>query len=309
MVCYYSNSEFSSTWSTDIIENGPYNNMRTSGGHTYHNDGEHGMPFGPKNAGNFYIKRFFEWWDTGLRESLDELRVSGGEPSRSPHFWQLVSKFNNERFRFAVNSNLMMEPERLQRLIDIHQQFRRYDIYTSGEAGGKTGEFTRRGVNYEQWWSNLKHINQVAPQIHTHIMMTVSALSVWGISQFLDDVMLARGIAKTSGSSVPYHMSVNILRFPSFQSVNVIDVEHKNQLADDIQSSIDRSTLLTDSERNSFMRLVEYLRAVDRGYEDVDSNVDKRNDFREFVKQYSSRSGMAWDQHMPATFNEWFNTL
>jgi hypothetical protein len=53
--CSYCNSEFSSTWANDIATKGSYVNMKTSGGHTYENAGEHAMPFGNKNEGNIYV--------------------------------------------------------------------------------------------------------------------------------------------------------------------------------------------------------------------------------------------------------------
>lgn len=312
MACSYCNSEFSSTWSSDITINGPYKNMNTNGGHTYENDGQHGMPFGPKNEGNFYISNFFKWYNKSLRDNLEELRVSGGEPSRSPDFWKLVESFNNEKFRFAVNSNLMMDSERLTKLIDINKHFKRYDIYTSGESFGKNAEFVRSGLVYDEWRQNLKTLQTTAPSIITHIMMTVSVLSIWTVDQFLDDIMSLRRETNTilnDTNNNRYHMSVNILRFPSFQSINIIPVELKNMLADKLQRAVDRADLLTESEHNNFARCIAYLRSVDRGYEDTDSMQDKINDLKNFVNQYSKRRNMPLADYMPKEFNDWFNTL
>ena len=70
------------------------------------------MPYGNKNLNNPYIEKFYEWFEE-IRGGLQELRVSGGEPARSPSFWQLLEMCDNETFDFAVNSNLIMEDERM----------------------------------------------------------------------------------------------------------------------------------------------------------------------------------------------------
>jgi hypothetical protein len=312
MSCSYCNSEFSSTWSSDISNNGPYENMLTNGGHTYKNDGQHGMPFGPKNQGNFYISSFFKWYEKSLRNNLEELRISGGEPSRSPDFWRLVDMFNNERFRFAVNSNLMMDDERLIKLAAINNQFKRYDIYTSGECFGKNAEFVRSGLKYDEWKNNLHRLQTLEPTINTHMMMTVSALSAWTIDLFLDDLIkLRKQLQHELKTSQPYyHMSVNILRFPSFQSVNIIDADIKNGIADRISRSLERNkNSMSDMEINNFERLIQYLTQVDRSYEDQDSFDNKINDFVNFTKQYSVRKNMPIETHMSSEFTEWFNKI
>lgn len=309
--CSYCNPEFSTTWGTDIEKNGPYTNMKTNGGHTYENDGQNGMPFGSKNTGNFYIKAFFKWYEESLRKNLQELRISGGEPSRSPDFWKLVAMFNKEKFAFAVNSNLIMDEDRLTRLADIKDNFKKYDIYTSCEAVGSNAEFARANLDYEFWKSNCIKLQQMQPGIGTHIMMTVSVLTVWTMDKFLDDVVeMRKQLQEELGTSVNYyHMSVNILRYPSFQSVNILPLAIKTDLADRLVDSVERNKRhMSDLEINNYERCIDYLRLVDVSYEDTDSSEDKINDFVKFITQYSERKSMSLSM-MPDEFNDWFNQL
>ena len=306
--CSYCNSEFSTTWSSDITANGPYLNMKTGEGHTYENNGAHAMPFGIKNEGNIYIEKFFEWYNTSLRNNLTELRVSGGEPSRSPYFWKLVDSFDNEKFSFAVNTNLIMDESRLLKLIDVSKHFDDYHIYTSCEGYGRAAEFVRAGLDYDQWKKNLFLLQTTAPKIKTSVMLTVSALSVWTIDKFVEDMMDLR--EKTNGQGhPPYHMSVNILRFPSFQSVNILPQPVKDQIATNIERATNAAKYLTEYEKNSLLRCVVYLRSVDTGYEDKDSLEDKLHDFKSFITQYSVRKDLQIDACMPTEFLDWFNVL
>lgn len=309
--CSYCNSEFSSTWGNDINKNGPYEGMKTDGGHTYENNGEHGMPFGSKNTGNFYIKQFFKWFEDSLRDNLQELRVSGGEPTRSPDFWKLVDMCDKEKFNFAINTNLMMNESLLTKLANVSDKFKKFDIYTSCESTGTNAEFVRSGLDYEEWKHNLQEISRLKPEIHTHIMMTVSALSIWTMGEFLSDVIEMRKElqAETGTKRNFHHMSVNILRFPSFQSINVIDGNNKELLANNIRKSLEiNKAYMSEMEINNFYRVISYLEQVETGYEDVDSKENKINDLKNFVTQYSERRNLPMTM-MPNEFNGWINTL
>lgn len=311
MACSYCNAEFSSTWGNDIATNGSYEHMKTPGGHTFENDGQHGMPFGTKNKGNFYIKKFFEWYNGSLRNSLQELRVSGGEPTRSPDFWKLVEMFDHETFAFAVNTNLMIDTDRLEKLANIKAHFKKYDIYTSCESYGTNAEFVRSGLIYDTWKENLKTLQYKDANINTHIMMTVSALSVWTIPEFLTDIisLRKRTVVDLDARRPFYHMSVNILRFPSFQSVNILPQTIKDAIAFRIEESLTiNKKFMTDIEINNFIRCIDYLRKVDISYEDNDAYSDKIHDFKNFVEQYSKRKNLPLSL-MPDQFITWFNYL
>jgi organic radical activating enzyme len=306
LACSYCNAEFSSTWHQDISRKGPYENMKTSGGHTFKNTGHHAMPYGSKNQRNPYIEKFYTWFEE-IRGGLQELRVSGGEPARSPSFWQLLEMCNNETFDFAVNSNLIMDDERIETLINAAKNFKSFDVYTSAESIGKHGEFVRDGFEWDTWERNLFKLHE-SPNIRSvHIMMTISALSVWTIDQFMDKIINWR---KRFSQKEEFFMSVNILRFPSFQSINIIDKENKLMIADKIESALNRNReYMIGWEANQYERVITYLRDVDKSYEDTDVIENKHHDFKNFIEQYSVRREMPLDEYLPTEFLNWFNTL
>ena len=303
----YFNSEFSSTWANDIATKCSYLHIKTPGGHTYENAGEHAMPFGNKNEGNIYVDNFFKWFDASLKYNLNELRVSGGEPSRSPAFWKLLDMCNGLNFDFAVNSNLIMDDDRLNRLIKAAPNFKAMDIYTSAECFGKNQEFVRYNFKWDMWYENLIKLHESGVFRRLTIMMTISALSVWTVDQFLDEIIKIR--EKYNTIEVAY-MSVNILRFPSFQSINVIDQNIKNILARKIKESLERNQhMMKEWEINQFERLVQYLLNVDKSYEDTDNLDDKLSDLKNFVTQYSIRRNMDINDYMPKIFINWWKKI
>jgi pyruvate-formate lyase-activating enzyme len=304
--CSYCNAEFSSTWASDIKINGPFVNLKTTGGGAFQNDGEHSMPYGIKNENNPYIEAFFRWFHLSLKNNLQELRVTGGEPSRSPWFWKLLEECKETNFDFAVNSNLMMDRIKLTQLIDASEKFKKFDLYTSGEGYGNHGEFVRWGLDYRLWRDNLERFANEGHYRMIHIMMTISALSIWSITEFMSDILELR--KKFGGHQ--FHMSLNIVRFPSFQNLNTLSDNLKLSQADKIENWLKKfSKELSVSENNQIQRIILYLRDVDRSQEDTDSKEDKQNDLKNFTKQYASRRKINLSSVFPNDFITWLNSI
>lgn len=306
LACSYCNSEFSSTWSKDIVKNGEYKNMVTDGGKTYRQDGSIAMPFGNKNEGNIYVKRFFDWFPE-IKDGITELRVSGGEPSRSPSFWKLIDMSDNEKFALAVNSNLIMEDSRLDRLVEAGKKFEKLDIYTSAECMYKNQEFVRDGFEWDTWEKNVKKA-VASPHINgMYVMMTISLLGIWTVDKFVKQIVEWK---KEVNDKHAFFMSVNILRFPSFQSVTMLPQTIKEDLADRIEKVMkEEFDWINDLERNQLKRLLIYLRRVDSSMEDVDAYSKKRNDLINFVDQYAVRRNKPVVEYMPQEFNDWYQEL
>ena len=105
-------------------------------------------------------------------------------------------------------------------------------------------------------------------------------------------------------------MSVNILRFPSFQSVTMLPQNIKEDLANRIEKVMKvEYDWINDLEKNQLKRLLIYLRKVDSSIEDVDAYSKKRNDLINFVDQYAERRNKPVDQYMPKEFNDWYQEL
>jgi|TARA_R110000803_G_C11988913_1_gene321676 organic radical activating enzyme len=307
--CSYCNAEFSSTWSNDIKKNGIYEGMETGGGQTYQNDGSHAYAFDPKKPEkNFFIQSFFKWFDASLKNNLKELRVTGGEPTRSPQFWELVDRCEDVDFKFAVNSNLIMGKPRLDRLVECSKKFKQFDLYTSCEASGKAAELIRSGLNYEDWLDNMRYFATHGKYTNINIMMTISSLCLFSITDFLSDIIDMKREFKRPGM---FNLSLNILRFPSFQSVNLLPENIKITQAMKLEEWLSmHEGFLNDSEVNQIQRLVSYLRKVDIGYEDEDSLENKQNDFYKFFKSYTDRRNMNITEIITDNeFVDWWHTL
>jgi organic radical activating enzyme len=291
--CSYCNASFSTTWQKDIKKFGPYQNLVSDGAGAFQHDGAHAMPWGRKNEGNPYIEAFWKWWEAELQYSLRELRVTGGEPSMSPDFWKLMDWWSRNKdcqVDFAVNSNLGQKKELLDALINASQNVKQFTIYTSCEATGLQAEYIRYGLKWEEWLSNMYRVNREGNIKSVNVMMTINALCLFSITDFMDEMLKL----KAEFGHQAAVMSFNILRFPSFQSIVTLPHDIRLERAAHIQKWLDDNynggkNGLLDFERDGILRMIEYIKAVDKGHAFTSSLESRERDWKSFYSQYDQR--------------------
>ena len=290
--CSYCNSAFSSTWVNDIKRNGPYTGLVSDGRNhfTHAHDASQLYRFGETNP---YVEAFFAWWESDLHRTLDELRITGGEPLMSGYTWKLIDWFRENpgrsHTRLAINSNLGMEFDVIQQMLDRCEGVE-LDLYTSNESIGPHAEYIRDGLDYGQWTHNMERIMRSKRLRGLHVMCTINALCLESLPEFLTYLMLWK---KDYGPDFP-SFTLNILRFPSFQSPLVLPDGIRMHHRDRLQAWLDRwdcNVNLHPHERNHVQRLIDYLDVVKTPHSDSFDMPQLHNDFKRFFQQYDQRRG------------------
>ena len=297
LACSYCNPAFSSTWVRDIRQHGPYVNLVSDGRNhfTHGHDSSQLYRFGEPNP---YVEAFFKWWETDLHQTLQELRITGGEPLMSGDTWKLLDWFKNNKgrskTRLAINSNLSMEYDVVDRAITACEGTE-LDIYTSMESTGIQAEYIRDGLNYDQWRANMRNIMRNKRIRGLHVMCTINALCLESLPEFLTQLMTWK---TESGRDFP-SFTLNILRFPSFQSVLVLPDEIRTRHQLRLQQWLDEwknNTMLHEHERNHVQRLIDYLDVVKTPHSEAFDRPSLLNDFKQFYTQYDQRRNHTyWD--------------
>jgi organic radical activating enzyme len=307
--CSYCNPAFSSTWVRDISRNGPYTGLVSDGRNhfTHSHDSAQLYKFGETNP---YAEAFFEWWESDLHKTLEELRVTGGEPLMSGETWKLLDWFKANQgkstTRLAINSNLGMECDVIERAIDACEGTP-LDIYTSNEAVGIQAEYIRDGLIYGQWEYNMERIMKGGKLRGLHVMCTINALCLESLPEFLDRLMAWKN---QYGQDFP-NFTLNILRFPSFQSPLILPNKIRMQHRDRLQSWLDRwsnNIMLQEHERNHVRRLIDYLDVVKTPHSEAFDMPKLLNDFREFYAQYDQCRLKDFAATFPG-LKDWYNDL
>ena len=307
--CSYCNPAFSSTWVKDIRNHGPYRDLVSDGRNhfTHEHDSAQLFRFGESNP---YVDAFFSWWETDLHRTLEELRITGGEPLMSGYTWKLIDWFRENpgrsKTRLAINSNLGMDWSTVQRLLDNCQGIE-LDIYTSNEAIGGHAEYIRDGLDYNQWSMNMERIMQGGGLRGLHVMCTINALCLESLPEFLTYLMLWK---QEFGADFP-NFTLNILRFPSFQSALVLPNHIRMRHRDRLQHWLDRwegNVFLQPHERNHVQRLIDYLDVVRTPHSEAFDMLRLHNDFRQFYQQYDQRRNKNFGTAFPG-LKEWYDRL
>ena len=307
LACSYCNASFSTTWAKDIKTNGPYENLVSDGAGAFKQNGDWAQPYKDDNN-NPYIKAFWKWWENGLSDSLQELRITGGEPLMSSNTWKLFDWFESQQtnMRFAINSNLIAKKDIVDKLISKANGIKNFHIYTSCEAVGNQAEYIRDGLDYSQWLNNVKRIlNETEAELH--IMMTINSLCLFSITDFLDEVYKL----KQSTNSKKPTVSLNLLRFPSFQSPLALPNHIKDYCHQKLSNwyEINKGNKFWhEYERASIERLIDYLVTVDAPHRRTSNPVTLWRDFKTFYAQYDDRRGKDINI-FPKILTDWIESI
>jgi len=308
--CSYCNPAFSSTWVKDIHLDGPYTNLVSDGRNHFTHEHESAQlyRFGEINP---YVEAFFAWWESDLHRTLQELRITGGEPTMSGELWKLIDWFKTNKgksqTRLAINSNLGMDRLRLLEFIDKTRDIPHLEIYTSNEAFGAQAEYIRDGLDYDLWMHNVQELLEHDHIRSVHVMSTINALCLDSLDTFLEQLVRLK---KVYGRD-RVNFTLNILRFPSFQSALVLPehlkIYYRNQLIQWMIKHKDQE-YLHEHEINHTNRLIHYLDQVKTPHSEAFEMPKLLNDFKQFYTQYDLRRGKDFVGTFP-TLAEWYNAL
>ena len=306
--CSYCNPAFSSTWVNDIKKHGGYTNLVSDGRNhfTHTHDSSQLYRFGDTNP---YVEAFYQWWESDLHRTLEELRITGGEPLMSGETWRLLDWFKNNKgkskTRLAINSNLGAQVD-LDRLLASIEGLE-VDLYTSNESVGAQAEYIRDGLDYQAWQDNMLTLAKSKRLRGLHVMCTVNALCLDTLPEFLTWIMETKS---KFGRDYP-NFTLNILRFPSFQSALVLPDELRMQYKEQLERWLtiyQYHTFMHEHERNHVQRLIDYLDVVKTPHREAFEMPKLHNDFKQFYSQYDVRRNKDLITAFPA-LKTWYQSL
>ena len=315
--CSYCNPAFSTAWVRDIKRNGAYENLVSDGRNHFTHPHDSSQLYAHNDV-NPYVEAFFKWWESDLHRTLKELRITGGEPLMSPHLWRLIDWFKanqgKSKTRLAINSNLGFEREKLERLLDACEGIE-LDIYTSNESWGRHAEYIRDGLDWSQWLGNVLYLLDSGKLRGLHVMCTINALCLQSLDEFLWNIV---ELKKKYGKDA-INFTLNILRFPSFQSPLILPIEVREEACRKLTQLFNGTIIAGDSppgvidelhefEREHINRLITYLKDVDSPHSGAVSREILQRDFKNFYEQYDQRRSKDFRDTFPP-LTEWYDTL
>ena len=313
--CSYCGPTFSTKWVKDIKDNGPYENLKSDNREHFTNTAPWAESIAKRDEDNPYIQAFWEWWEEegGLVDTLEGIRVTGGEPIMHPDVWKLFDWFKNnpergKNMKFGINSNLIPEKEKtFQRLLDIVEYVPNFEMFTSCEATGAQANYIRDGMDYEVWINNVKRLLD-QPKVNKFcIMMTINALCLGSITDFMDDMLALREIYGKERS--PF-LSLNPVYNPEFQSISTLPTYIIKHYNDKLKMWYkERKEDLTSSEDVNVSRVIKHMDKAINNPHPEEVLKKRQNDFKSFYTQYDERRNKDFRTTFDPIIVDWYDTL
>jgi hypothetical protein len=223
--------------------------------------------------------------------------------------WKLLDWFQNNQgrsqTRLAINSNLGAGID-LDRLLASITGLE-VDIYTSQESTGVQAEYIRDGLDYTAWLINVQRLLDSTHIRAVHCMATINALCLESLPRLLETLVTLK---KQYGRE-RLSFTLNILRFPSFQSALVLPDHLKYKFKRELELWMQQhrgADYLHEHEFNHLQRLIDYLDVVKTPHSEAFELDKLRNDFREFYIQYDQRRDKNFSNTFPV-LDHWYQTL
>lgn len=310
--CAYCGPQYSSKWVEEIEKFGAYK------GELNFNDIEYikkrnEMPY-KKSEYNPYVEAFWEWWPD-LYKDLHTFRITGGEPLLSKDTFKVLDYISknskdNPNLSLAINSNLTVPDKLIDKLLpklkDLsdNNKVKKLEIYTSVEAIGKQAEYTRYGLNYDKFWSNIDMLLSEVPKLSIVVMATFNALSVFTYDELIDKVfeMKKKHHNKQRYNISAIQLDTSYLRWPNFLSVKILEKQHLELIYNSAVKALYYGQKKYDSDNYGFTNteIQKIKRVYDYAISDDKFPKDRqRKEFANFIKQYDKRRDTNFNKTFP----------
>jgi organic radical activating enzyme len=305
--CIYCSPESSSRWHDEIRKYGELKQTE----YNLHNldwlKSVGKLPIHHKEY-NPYIEAFWKWWPD-LYPKLHTFRITGGEPLLSEHTWNLfnyVESHPNKELVLAVNSNLNVPDNKVDMMIDainrMSSNLKCFDVYTSLENTNDHAEYSRDGMNYQEFISNCYKVLDNTPETtRLHFMTTINFTSAPSFVDFLEQIRKFRNNYEIKKHEFRVRTHLSYLRFPKSLMLSLLSEEDKQRYGDEWLKYIN-TYKLTDQklsgeafyleEVDQVERLVEFMRNDKQPFHVYD-------DMRSYIRQLDARRGKNFCETFP----------
>lgn len=296
--CGYCHPKASSRYWNEIKKEGPYS-MSTD-----HRQDIDWFQLYKKEDENPYVEAWWKWWPE-VSQTLNILRLTGGEPLMHKSTWQLFDKLEQDPkpgLQIEVNSNLGVKPAMVDKLTERvkdlkeKEKIKSFKMYTSIDTWTKRAEYLRFGLDLETWERNLDHYLTETGWPVT-FMITFNLFAVASFSSLLEKILEWREKYNDDSNETQWQrirFDTPHLKEPTIYDMNILPkdefmpymYDHLQFIKDNVDDS-DR-TKFTGLEYEKFRRVVDYMANTE--YDEKTVTQAKKNFFYWF-NEHDRRRG------------------
>lgn len=304
--CGYCHPKASSKFHNEIRDFGPYTMVKnhrcdTDWFKVYEEDD------------NPYVEAWHRWWPE-IRDSLNILRITGGEPLLHKSTWMLLDDLAGNpmpRLELNINSNLGVKPVLVQRLSDKVRDLmdrgciKDFSLFTSVDTWGPQAEYIRTGLDLEIWEQNLDTYMRTTG-MNVSLMITFNILSIPNFKRLLEKILEWRRryahLQEKNPSMRNVRFDTPYLKEPLQYDINILpkadfmpQMEQCLAFMEAHCSDIDKQ-LFSTLEVDKFRRVVRYMEITVYPQDKIDEG---RRDFAAWFAEYDRRRGTEFAASFP----------
>lgn len=284
--CAYCGPPFSSKWTEEIKSQGPYKLHMTH----YNGIKEHEIQI-PNREHNPYVEAFWEWWPD-LVKDLHTFRITGGEPLLSKDTWRVLEYLEENpqpQLTLSINTNSCVEEKIYQKFVKQLNRLtnnncvKRIDIHTSAESTGIQAEYSRDGMDWQLFTTNLNYLLTNAKRVKLSFM---SAFNIFSLPTFGSYMYYLKKLKNTYGSQV-VTCDFAFVRHPHFLDIKIATKDMVLKYLKPVVEFVKESEEFSVWEKQRLERI--YADCESR-FEKEHKNVRRfRYQFYQFIEQYDKR--------------------
>jgi hypothetical protein len=304
--CGYCHPKSSSKFYNEIRDHGPYTQVKN---HRCDIDWMHIY----EEENNPFVDAWWQWWPQ-IRDTVNIMRVTGGEPLLHKSTWLLLDDLLANpmpNLELNINSNLGVKPilvermsRRVRELID-RKCIKSFSLFTSLDTWGPQAEYIRTGLDLRIWEQNLDTYMTLSGQI-VSFMITFNALSVPRFQDLLAKLLEWRVRYAPTDDPKPKIRNVRFdtpyLREPLQYDINILP---KDQFMPVMRSALafmeaheadENKQAFGSLEVDKFRRVVKYMETTELSAEKL---TEGRRDFHAWFTEHDRRRGTDFAQTFP----------
>jgi organic radical activating enzyme len=302
--CGYCHPKHSSSYYKEIKDFGPYSTVKN-----HRNDIDWFEIY--EEETNPYVEAWWRWWPE-VRETLDILRITGGEPLLQKSTWRLLEDLDKNpqpNLEININSNFGVKSILIERLTEKvnnlleNKKIKHFMIFTSIDTWGPRAEYIRTGLDLNLWEKNLD-IFLTNTNLPVTFMMTFNILTVASFKSLLEKVLEWRQRYNSKSQSVWQRVRFDTpyLKEPLQYDMNILP-KHKfmHYMYDNlkfIKDNLENNNQFKFSnlEYEKFLRVVKYMENTQYSVQHLNEG---RKDFYNWFTEYDKRRNTNFIETFP----------
>lgn len=294
--CSYCGPPFSSKWTEEIKAQGPYKLHMTH----YNGIKDHEVQI-PNKELNPYIEAFWQWWPD-LVKDLKVFRITGGEPLLSKDFWKVLDYLEDNpqpHLELNVNTNSCVDFKMYQKFVKQLNNLtenncvKRVIIHTSAESTREQAEYSRDGMDWNLFNSNVTYLLDNAKKVKLNFM---SAFNILSLPTFGSYIYYVKQLKEKYGKE-KVTCDFAFVRNPNFLDIKIATKELVLKYLKPVTEFVEESDYFNEWEKQKLERI--YLDCESRFEKDIENVRRFRYQFYQFISQYDKRRNKNFEKIFP----------